>query len=391
MGNKGIRNLAKANRSDLMGDLGFTQNQMDSIFGNLMTTGAGIARTLTKTQARELAAMRRTVTRGTTQSKASLARTREGIATRYGSATAGAVRDSAALAPARATGRAVGVGGRAGLQAGKILGAGGMTALQIQQGSVVEAAAGAEYALATAVAYRAKQDAAALAEKRLAFQITRIENEHDLEMQEDAQAHDLLMLEKTIAAQEEEAAGAQAAVTSALAFDVAHMMPDVHNLVETGASKEDIVSRMTLALGGETVPGAAQAAERFYQTLSSRGILTNYDEGKGVTWDVVAEALTDALVTSRPDINWTDKLKETTEARIREEIAMAWRAKQLEAARQRAAAAAEEEAAAADRMPLRGPGAPGGLPGAVMPGVRFTPAGTGGGSDVVQPGAYYKP
>lgn len=169
-----IKAFKKAARKDLMGDLGFTQSQLDAISSNLLTTGKGLARSLTVDQARQVAAIQRISARGAKKVAGIVQRTAETATSRYGTAMGGIVHtDLLAAAGTAKAAKSIGLGA---VRQAKGLAQAGQAALAIQQSSTKEAIAGAEYAMATALKSRGQADATQVAQMQ--FQ---------LEMQKQAQ------------------------------------------------------------------------------------------------------------------------------------------------------------------------------------------------------------
>lgn len=129
-----------------------TSNQIDAIFGGLLSTGGGIAKELTDTQSRDLAAIARVAAKGTRAAKGSVAKTAKQATSRYGSAMGGAVET--ALAPSKAAAKATGVVAKAGLGAARTTAQAGQLALDIQQSAAAEAKSAADYAAAVALSER---------------------------------------------------------------------------------------------------------------------------------------------------------------------------------------------------------------------------------------------
>jgi hypothetical protein len=168
-----LKELKAALRESRIGGFNVTTDMNEAIFANLTSTGKGIARKLTASQARDLAAIQRISSRGIKASSRSAARTQSQAVNRYGTAMGPDAAQQLAPARAQAAGlRAAAKGSKAG--AG-LLAKGGDLGLQIQREGVAEAQAGAEYATAAALLYRGKQDAALVAEQRLAIAQQRME------------------------------------------------------------------------------------------------------------------------------------------------------------------------------------------------------------------------
>ena len=180
-----IFKLSGALSGDLRGDTRFTNSQLDAIFGNLRTTGKGLARNLTAAQRHELESMRRISQVGMGQAA------RQGVGAAnaandlYGGQYGGVVADKfgPALGGAKATKAVIGALG----SSGNIIARGNQSALAIQRRSVASARSGADYATATALAERGNADASQVASAQLQLDQMRLSHELDLEkMKQDA-------------------------------------------------------------------------------------------------------------------------------------------------------------------------------------------------------------
>lgn len=140
-----------------MGDFNFTRNQQAAVFANLATTGKGAARQLSAQQSQVLGAMARLAGR---TGAGALQKTYRSTLAEFGGMGKVARAD---FGPARATSKATGILNRAELEAGVLTGRAGTTALEAQRAGAREAASGAQYALASALRYRAGQDAQLIA------------------------------------------------------------------------------------------------------------------------------------------------------------------------------------------------------------------------------------
>lgn len=140
------------------------QSQLDAIRSNLRTTGAGIGGALTSSQARTLSSIERVAATGQAKSTGALASATNQIRNRYGTAMGGIT--APLLAPAAAHSKAT-ILGAAGAVAGAVKSAqGGQLALGIEKAGARTARQGAEYQLNQALLYRAKQDAALVAQQK---------------------------------------------------------------------------------------------------------------------------------------------------------------------------------------------------------------------------------
>src|SRR3989304_2263113 len=167
------KDFIAASKGNIGGDLAYTQSQLNAIFHNLGTTGAGIRGALTASQQRDYAAIARMVSQGTKQSRQSLKKAEAQAVNRYGTALGPAIET--AMAPAKATAGATGTAAQAAKQGAHILGKGAQLALSIQQAGVQEAQAGAEYAASQAATIRYQADAAIAAQMQFDLQMRRLD------------------------------------------------------------------------------------------------------------------------------------------------------------------------------------------------------------------------
>jgi hypothetical protein len=166
--------LHLANADDLKGDFNYTQDQLGAIFGNLQTSGRGIASTMTATQSRQLAKMQAVAARGQRQTKRLVSGGAAEARNLFGSGI-GQVID-AQFTQARGTAKATAKESAGLVKSGVTTAKGGQLALQAQQAGASEAASGASYALATALKYRAGQDADAEAQQKLAIDTMKLQS-----------------------------------------------------------------------------------------------------------------------------------------------------------------------------------------------------------------------
>lgn len=159
-----IKNEGKRAKVDLRGDTNFTQNQLDSIFANLGTTGRGVSRALDRSQSRTLGAMNRLAARTRGSAYAKNDQVTQHLTNRYGTAMGSAITQQ--MKPANAQAKATALDTVGGQQAAGLLAKGGQLGLKTEQAAAREARAGADYAMAAAYQDRA----VALAEARLTQQ-----------------------------------------------------------------------------------------------------------------------------------------------------------------------------------------------------------------------------
>jgi hypothetical protein len=171
---KDIRAVRRANNLDTMADFRATQNQVAAAFANASTTQAGLAKNLTRAQAREYAALQRIAGKGNAQSSLVNQRLTAKAVNRYGTALGPGIQQQ--MGVARAQEKATSNIGKSNVRAGKLLTEAGQTALGIQQSATAEAQASAEYATAVALKSRNQENAAQVAEMQFTLQQMRLDN-----------------------------------------------------------------------------------------------------------------------------------------------------------------------------------------------------------------------
>lgn len=279
----------KALRQDLMGDLGFTQSQLDAIAGNLLTTGRGLARSLTADQARQVAAIQRISVRGAKKVAGIVEKTAETATNRYGSAMSGIVDTSllAAVGTAKAA-KSIGAGA---VRSAKGLAQAGSTALAIQQASAQEAYEGANYAMAVALKARGQADATAVAEMQFQLKQTRLQADLDLRNQKELMQYAQKLEEKKL--------GGLKGATD-MASELASLMPSFRiwsqDPGKTGTTAEWIATNVPATMQPlflELVP-----------RLTSRGILDG-NLGYAATVDAIVDSMVmynSDLLKMRPEL-----------------------------------------------------------------------------------------
>lgn len=280
------RALAAANRQDLAGDLTFTQNQLDAIFGNLRTTGVGLAQTLTDAQRRDLQALQRLSVQVPRKAEKRVDRTAARIATRYGSAVGPAGEQL--LGPAAATAAASGKVAKGLLAQGRMTGRAGEAALAIQQSAAAEASEGAQYAMAVALKSRAQQDSAAAAQMAFELEQMKLQSQLDVQAQKE-----LMRYSKEL---ETEAATDLGGATE-LASGLAGLMPSIRSAVSRGVLRPDIPLADAMRIL-DIPPSLVPLFAELWPRLKSRGILTS-DQG----YDATVEAIYDSMVVLNPNVS----------------------------------------------------------------------------------------
>lgn len=167
-----IQALAHVTNADRNADFHVTQAGLDAITQNLLTSQAGLGRSLSGANARSLAAMQRI----SGKSSARLDRiTKVGeniVSNRYGSAVAS---DPNLFAGTKRVAQASGKVSTGQVKAGELQAKGGNEAMDIIGAAAQGAASSAQYELGQALSYRAKNDAELIAQQRLALQQTKLQ------------------------------------------------------------------------------------------------------------------------------------------------------------------------------------------------------------------------
>lgn len=174
-----IKASAIAMRADRMGEFKWTQSALQGVYKNLGTTLGGGRAGMTGEQARLLGKLASLKQNQGTRSRAIAGNAKANVASLYGSATAGSL--GTALGSVKAAGKAgrQTVGGQ--VAAGGILARGDQAAYTTLEQGVQMAKAGAKGQLADALAYRAKNDASLIAQRQLAMDQMRLQNQLDIQ------------------------------------------------------------------------------------------------------------------------------------------------------------------------------------------------------------------
>lgn len=182
--NAALRASRRIQNQDRRADFSVADAGLDAIFNNLLTTQRGVSQSLTGTNADTLAAMERLAAKSTRGVSRGVTKAGNKARNLFGSAMGPVIERE--LAPARATAQSTGTQARAAVGAGKLAAQGATTALGIQSAAASEAASSADYALAQALGYRAKDDAALIAAQQLELAKMRMDarqNERYLRLQ----------------------------------------------------------------------------------------------------------------------------------------------------------------------------------------------------------------
>lgn len=175
-----IRNVRRALNADTMGDYKASGSQLDAIYANLRTTGAGAGAALTSRQNREMAAMDRIRSRNVAAGDRVVKKTAAQERTRYGTALGGTVDESLGLARATASATKVGTLGQR--KAATILSEAGQLAMKTGEQGAAEAQAAADYAHEVALKSRFQTDAATVAQMQ--FDLKQLRINHQFAMEE---------------------------------------------------------------------------------------------------------------------------------------------------------------------------------------------------------------
>lgn len=155
----------------------YTKSQLGALYGNLATSTGSTFAQLGATEARNFAALKRIQARSAQTSGRIVKQTEGRVRNLYGSAVAGGTNYGVLGAQARSNVKAQ----RGITQAGAIVRQGDSAAAATMAQGVAESANAADYALAQAKLYRAKNDAALVAEQQLELQKMRLQSQLDLQ------------------------------------------------------------------------------------------------------------------------------------------------------------------------------------------------------------------
>lgn len=175
----GIKSQAAILRQTRLGNFRTVSDSVNAIYGNLGSTLAGNSRNLTGEQSRQLAALRRLRSNTSSRLGGMAAGAGKQVASRYGSAIAGA--EAPALKSLGVTAKAGTKAVNAQVGAAGILARGNEQALGTLQAGASAAQAGAQALTADALAYRAHNDAALIASEKLDLQKMVLQNKLDIQ------------------------------------------------------------------------------------------------------------------------------------------------------------------------------------------------------------------
>jgi hypothetical protein len=153
---------------------------LDQIYASLRTTGNGASSILSADNNRRTAALQRIGSRSAGATARTVDQAQAGNVNRYGSAVG--QLSSQQLKPAAAQAREAAGVGRATAKAGRSLATAGNQAMDILQAGNVSSRNSADYAMASALMYRAKDDASLIAQQRSDLAMQKAQFQHDEDM-----------------------------------------------------------------------------------------------------------------------------------------------------------------------------------------------------------------
>lgn len=156
--------LRKSLKQARMGEFRASSDALGTIFGNTATTQRGLARTLTTSNARKLAALQKLEKRTVRRTSGAVTGAQASASKLFGGVAAAGQGYLFDQGQGHAEGAAIAQRGIT--KAGGIVSRGATEALGIQQAGAVEARAGADAMLADALRYRAKNDAQLIADRQ---------------------------------------------------------------------------------------------------------------------------------------------------------------------------------------------------------------------------------
>lgn len=167
---------------------------LNNISSSAMTTLTGTARQLTAEQQRQLAALQRLRSNAGRAQRRIVGRAESQVANLYGAAGAGYAAPAVDVLQARARGSQTALRGVQ--RAGGVLGRANAAAMGTVGAGLQEAKSAAEYALAEAKLYRARNDAALIAQQQLSLDQVRLQAQLDFQMWKKQQDYMLKLEEK---------------------------------------------------------------------------------------------------------------------------------------------------------------------------------------------------
>jgi len=225
--------LSKSLKQARMGEFRASQDALGTIFGNVATTQRGLARTLTTSNARKLAALQRLDSRTERSTRRAITGAQASASKLFGGVAAagqGYLFDQGQGHAAAAATAQRGI-----TKAGGIVSRGATEALGIQQAGAVEARAGADAMLADALRYRAQNDAQLIAERQNLILQSKLDYQNAKKMAE--------LQQKTA----EGAAGSDKAVVTRLATEAPQIAQGAAEAWRTANEEEGGVAAMNVS------------------------------------------------------------------------------------------------------------------------------------------------
>lgn len=225
----------------------YTQNVLEGIFSNLRTTSNSYSAQLASDQARQLDALRRLSSRTQNRMTSIGSRTAASVRNRYGSAIAAGTDLSALSARPKAAAKAL----KGYSRAGNLLAQGNAAASGTLSSGLKQARAAADYALAQALQYRARNDAQLIAQQKLALGEAKLQYAAQREMAKLAARLEFENYKKKLALEDQ---GAQAqgqllalgtAATDAFPLLLDYFRKSNSTVVETADGKTTVTGGLT--------------------------------------------------------------------------------------------------------------------------------------------------
>lgn len=174
-----IRAFKRAGIYDILGDSAASQSQLDAIYRNLGTAGAGLTRSLTSRQQREMTAMERIRGRNVRAGAREVRGTQREITSKYGAALG--TTAATALRPAAAVASATKVGTLGQRRAATIESESGKAAMKVSTAAAAEAQSAADYAHEVALRSRYQENAQAVAQMQFELQQSKLNHQFAME------------------------------------------------------------------------------------------------------------------------------------------------------------------------------------------------------------------
>lgn len=262
-----------------------SQDALNALAQNLRTTQAGVGETYTDSAAKVLDRMRALQGRIGRRADQVVDRASTSIANQYGSAIAGGAAE--ALRPSSVAAKGTGKLTVASTRAAAGLAKAGEYALAIQQAAASEATESAAYMLASALAYRARDDASLLLEKKLALQQTRLQ--YKLQLENEKAMYDYTQ------EQESKALGGRQGATDTVR-ELAALMPQIRLYMDDNpeATWADVSAKFADLIGAN--PNFAVYLQEVFATYKRRNLF-----GQDLGYAASVDAIVDSLLTLNPE------------------------------------------------------------------------------------------